>query len=83
MTIRVVIGSSGIQLNDCQTLWLCYSYLWWICSNQQGEITLTKLVLDEIFFTSHKIINALKNFCIIFESKVLNQIQGKIISVTN
>ncbi len=33
-----------------------------ICFSQQGGITLTKLLLGEIFFTSWNIINALKNF---------------------
>ena len=40
-----------------------------IPSSQQGGITLTKLVLDEIFFMSCNVINALKNFLKIFESK--------------
>ncbi len=52
-----------------------------IPSSQQGRITLTKLVLDEIFFMSRNIINALKNFLKIFESKGLTQIQGKNVSV--
>ncbi len=52
-----------------------------IPSSQQGRITLTKLVLDEIFFMSRNIINALKNFLKIFESKGLTHIQGKNVSV--
>ncbi len=49
--------------------------------SQQGRITLTKLVLDEIFFMSCDVINALKNFLKIFESKGLSHIQGKNVSV--
>ncbi len=41
----------------------------------------TKLVLDEIFFMSHNVINALKNFLKIFESKGLTCFQGKNVSV--
>ncbi len=52
-----------------------------ITSSQQGGITLTKLVLDEIFFMSCDVINALKNFLKIFESKGLTHIQGKNVSV--
>ncbi len=71
----------GIQLNDRQTL--CCVVLTYneISSSQQGGITLTKLVLDEIFFMSHNVINALKNFLKIFESKGLTRIQGKNVSV--
>ncbi len=52
-----------------------------IPSSQQGRIIMTKLVVDEIFFLSCHIINALKNFFKIFESKGLTNIQGKNISV--
>ncbi len=52
-----------------------------IPSSQQGGITLTKLVLDEIFFMSRNIINALKNFHGTFESNGLTCIQGKNASV--
>ncbi len=52
-----------------------------IPSSQQGGITLTKLVLDEIFFMSRDVINALKNFLKIFESKGLTRIQGENVSV--
>ncbi len=52
-----------------------------IPSCQQGRITLTKLVWDEIFFMSHNVINALKNFLKIFESKGLTRIQGENVSV--
>ncbi len=45
------------------------------CGQQDG-ITLTKIVLDEISFMSCNIINALKNFLKIFESKGLSWIQG-------
>ncbi len=48
-----------------------------ICSSHQGGITLTKLVLDEIFFMSCNVIDTLKNFLKIFESKGLTCIQGK------
>ncbi len=47
-----------------------------ILSSQQGGITLTKLVLDKIFFISCNVINALKNFLKIFEIKGLTHIQG-------
>ncbi len=43
---------------------------------------MTKLDFDEIFFIFYDIINALKNFLKIFESKGLTQIQAKNISVT-
>ncbi len=52
-----------------------------ICSSQQGRITLIKLVLEKIIFMSCDVINALKNFLKIFESKGLNQIQSMKISV--
>ncbi len=48
-----------------------------IHSRQQGGITLTKLVLDEIFFMCLNVINALKNSLKIFERKGLTWIQGK------
>ncbi len=48
-----------------------------IPSSQEGRITLTKLVLDEIFFMYCDVINALKNFLKIFESKGLTRIQGE------
>ncbi len=51
-----------------------------ICSSQQGRIIFTQWVLDEIFLTPCNIINALKNFLKIFESKNLTWIQGKNIS---
>ncbi len=41
----------------------------WFC--QWGRITLTNLVLGETFFMHHNIINTLKNFLKIFESKGL------------
>ncbi len=37
--------------------------------------------MDEIFFMSCNVINALKNFLKIFESKGLTQIQGKNVSL--
>ncbi len=49
--------------------------------SQQGGITLTTLVLDEIFFISHDVINDLKNFLKIFESIGSTQIQGNNVSV--
>ncbi len=52
-----------------------------IPSSQQGWITLNKLVLDEIFFMSYNVINALKNFLNIFERKGLTHIQDKNVSV--
>ncbi len=52
-----------------------------IPSSQQGRITLTRLVLDEMFFISHDVIDAFKNFLKIFESKCLTRIQGKNVSV--
>ncbi len=52
-----------------------------ICSNQKGRITLTKLVLDDICFMSHGIINTLKNFFEFLESEVLTHIQGKNVSL--
>ncbi len=48
-----------------------------IPSSHQGRNTLTKLVLDEIFFMPCDVINALNNFLKIFESKGLTWIQGK------
>ncbi len=48
-----------------------------ICSSQQGQITLTKLVLEEIFYISCNIINVLKNFLKIFESGGSTCIQGR------
>ncbi len=59
---------------------MCYSYQNEICSNQQGGIILTKLVLDEIFL-SYDIINTLKNSLKIFESKGLSHIKGENISI--
>ncbi len=41
------------------------------------------VVLDEIFFMSCNIINALKNFFNVFESKGLIHIQSKNVSVIN
>ncbi len=52
-----------------------------ICSCQQGRITLTKLVLDEIFLMSCNVINAHKNYLKISESKSLTYIHGKNFSV--
>ncbi len=67
--------SIDIQLNDC----LCYSHLQSYLSCQQDMITLTKLVMDKIFHGL--LINTLKNFLKIFESKGLTWIQGKNVSV--
>ncbi len=52
-----------------------------ISSCQQGRITLTKSVLDEIFFMLHDVINSFKNFLKIFESKGFTWIQGKNVSM--
>ncbi len=52
-----------------------------ICFSPQGGITLTKWVLDEIFFMFSNINNALKNFLKIFESKSSTHIEGKNVSV--
>ncbi len=52
-----------------------------ISSSQQGGVTLTKLVLDEVFFTSWDVINTLKNFLMICESKGLIFVWGKNISI--
>ncbi len=49
-----------------------------ICSSQQGELNLTNLVLDEIFFMFSKVINDLNNFLKTSTSKGLTQIQYKI-----
>ncbi len=72
----VVFNSMTIELRDCVIP--TYNE---IPTSQQGRITLTKLVLDEIFFVSHDVINALKNFLKIFESKGFTRIQGKNVSV--
>ncbi len=69
------------MLNDHQTLWSWYSTYNEIPSSQQGRITLTKLVLDEIIFMFCNAINTLKNFLKIFEGKGLTCIQGKNVSV--
>ncbi len=42
---------------------------------------MTKLVLDEIFFMSCNVINALKNFLKIFETISLTLIQGENVTV--
>ena len=72
----LVFNSMTVKLCDCVIP--TYNE---IPSSQQGRITLTKLVLDEIFFMSCNVINALKNFLKIFESKGLTRIQGKNVSV--
>ncbi len=40
------------------------------CSSKLGMITLTKLVLDEIFYMYCNVINELKNYPEIFRAKV-------------
>ncbi len=72
----LVFNSMTVELRDCVIP--TYNE---IPSSQQGGITLTKLVLDEIFFMSCNVINALKNLLKIFESKGLTHIQGKNVSV--
>ncbi len=62
------------MINDCDHVIPTYNE---IISCQQGGITLTKVVLYKIFFMSHKVVHALKNFFKIFENKSLTQIQGK------
>ncbi len=81
MISRVAIGS---RVFNSMTIKLCDCVIPTnneISSSQQGGITHTKLVLDEIFFISPNVIDALNNFLKIFESKGLTWIQGKNVSV--
>ncbi len=52
-----------------------------ICSSWQGGITLSKLVLDENFFMSWNVINALKNFLMVIGNKGFTCIKGKNVSL--
>ncbi len=76
MAYALVFKSMTVKLCDC-----VISTYSGICCSLQGEITLTKLVLDEIFFMSCIVINALKNFLKIFQSKGVTYIQSKNVSV--